>query len=123
MSENKIEGVPEGWELVRVGTPDEGELYIVSGGLVGVCESPRFAKNYVIVRKIEPPKPTYVPWTYETCPIGAVVTSKDEKQIMMITSKRETVAGQMGHHCSYSELLNKWQQLDGTPCGTVEVHE
>lgn len=64
MSVNKIVGVPEGWELVRIGAPAEGELYIHPGGGVDVCKPDRFwdrfGKNYAIVRKIEPPKPIEV---------------------------------------------------------------
>lgn len=60
MSVNKIVGVPEGWELVRIGAPAEGELYIHPGGGVDVCKGDRFAKNYAIVRKIEQPKPIEV---------------------------------------------------------------
>ena len=124
MSVNKIEGVPEGWEVVRVGALKEGESYIVPGGFVGVCESPRFAKNYVIVRKIEPPKPKYIPWTFDTCPIGCVIKRKDGlDHALMIVSKTDVSAGQMGGHYLYEALFRSWRQLDGTPCGTVEVHE
>jgi hypothetical protein len=54
----KIEGVPNGYELVRIGIPKEGELY-----LFGRCciaeeydESVHYNSVYAIVRKIEKPK-------------------------------------------------------------------
>lgn len=57
----KIEGVPDGWELVRIGVPNEGDWVIESDGehykantMFG-CVSP-------IIRKVEPPKPKYRPF-------------------------------------------------------------
>lgn len=117
---NKIEGLPEGWELVRIGTPVEGESYIVSGGCVGVCESVRFAKNYVIVRKIEPPKPKCIPWTYETCPVGSVVVNKTDDYKALVISAGLSSACFGVLDASYANLLDQYTQLDGTPCGTVE---
>jgi hypothetical protein len=118
---DKIEGVPDGWELVRIGTPIEGESYICSGGIVGVCESYRCAKNYVIVRKIEPPKPVYIPWTYETCPRGVWVRCNDNGSEMAISiiSYSGVTAGV--NYWNYDRLMERFTQLDGTPCGTIEV--
>jgi hypothetical protein len=117
----KIEGVPEGWELVRIGTPAAGETYLKYDLSTEVAAAGHTAKDFVIVRKIEPPKPVYVPWTFETVPLGVTVKPKDCKdEAMMITSKRSLAAGQMGHHWSYANLLKDWEQLDGTPCGTIE---
>ena len=125
MSLNKIEGVPEGWELVRIGTPVDGERYIASdGGVVFCMGMGQLAKNFLIIRKIEPPKPKYTPWTFDTCPIGCVIKRKDGlDHALMIVSKTDVSAGQMGGHYLYEALFRSWRQLDGTPCGTVEVQE
>ncbi len=52
----KIEGVPEGWELVRIGAPKKGDLYVGSGGDVASCPCDYHAECYALVRKIEKPK-------------------------------------------------------------------
>ena len=53
-----IEGIPEGWELVRVGKVKRGEFIVDNSGRA--CEYDGFhesqSSNYVIIRKIEKPK-------------------------------------------------------------------
>ena len=49
-----IEGIPEGWELVRVGEVKNGEFFILIDGSIGQHDSDkalRMNKNYVIIRK------------------------------------------------------------------------
>ena len=78
---NKIEGVPEGWELVGIRTVNLNHL-----GKVVECDVEHLLnKDYVIVRKIEPPKPTYIPWTFETCPLGVHVECLDARKKGMVT--------------------------------------
>lgn len=51
----KIEGVPEGYELVRIGRPKKGELYIMTTGEVIDCAGLiQSESGFAIVRKIEP---------------------------------------------------------------------
>ena len=123
MSANKIEGRPDGWKLVRIGSAYSGESALGPQGDIIFCKVPCWAsKNYVIIEKIEPPKPTYVPWTYETCPIGCVVRRKNGlENVSMVVAKTDISAGQAGCYYLYSQLFEHWEQLDGTPCGTVEV--
>jgi hypothetical protein len=52
----KIEGVPEGYELVRIGRPEKRELFIDSTGQVGTSNGLEVSYCFVIVRKIEKPK-------------------------------------------------------------------
>jgi hypothetical protein len=60
--QNKIEGVPEGWEIVRIGYPGLHDHFIEqSGGTLQVVKAAHYpASNYVIVRKIK----TYRPATH-----------------------------------------------------------
>jgi hypothetical protein len=52
-----VPGVPEGWELVRIGSPVYGEWYIDNQGVIRRCEFDKLVStNHVIVRKIEKPK-------------------------------------------------------------------
>lgn len=182
---NKIEGLLEGWELVRIGTPVDGERYIASdGGVVFCMGMGRSAKNYVIVRKIEPPKPLvieagkfyrlrngsiigpidqyrkgdwfkhcgsfswsergtscdgsdaldivaevpppeppkpkYIPWTYETCPVGCVVVDKTAAYKVLVIAAGRSIVWIGLISATYDTLLNDYTQLDGTPCGTIE---
>ena len=119
--EVKIEGVPEGWELVRIGRAKGGDWYLDGDNEPRVLEAHETIGGSAIIRKIEPPKPTYVPWTYETCPIGCVVECLDARKKGMITGASDDGARVNGPTYSYEQLLDNWQQLDGTPCGTVEV--
>jgi len=185
---DKIEGVPEGYELIKFGIVKEGDLFINDCGcvqsLVGVhwnslifrgvvrkieppkpliieagkwyrlrggdivgpikrCDYGRFiwtngyvtwtdkGSNYIgkqseadIVEEVpspEPPKPVYVPWTYETCPVGLLVKVRVGKQKGLITGVGGHGARVGATSSSYDCLLSDWIQLDGTPCGTVEV--
>jgi hypothetical protein len=52
----KIEGVPNGYELVRIGRPEEGELFIGGTGLVNTATGGESCFSFSIVRKIERPK-------------------------------------------------------------------
>ena len=52
----KIEGIPDGWELVRIGTPMLKEYYISMSGTICKCSIIPDGKAYVIIRKIEKPK-------------------------------------------------------------------
>ena len=54
----QIEGIPDGWEFVRVGRAKPGEFFLDNLG--GVCEYgcsyESASVNYIIIRKIEKPK-------------------------------------------------------------------
>lgn len=57
--ERMIEGIPDGWELVRVGMPAVGEYYIdVTGSIYKALDTtPTVLHWYVpVIRKIEKPK-------------------------------------------------------------------
>ena len=52
---NQIPGVPEGWELVRIGKPEIGEWFIDGlGGLHQAIDDGHF-RGCAIIRKIEKP--------------------------------------------------------------------
>jgi len=58
----KIAGIPDGWELDRIGTPVEGEFFVDALGRVSEVPKGLFlSKNYIIICKIEKPK-TYRPF-------------------------------------------------------------
>jgi len=52
----KIEGIPEGYEIVRIGRPEKRELFIDSTGQVGTSNGLEVSYCFAIVRKIEKPK-------------------------------------------------------------------
>jgi hypothetical protein len=56
MSQQKIEGIPDGWELVRIGKPEPGEWVVsISGDPIQFASETSF-DGYAIIRKIEKPK-------------------------------------------------------------------
>lgn len=56
----KIEGVPEGYEISRIGRPVQGETFIGGTGLVATATGGEVS-GYAILRKIGKPK-TYRPF-------------------------------------------------------------
>jgi hypothetical protein len=52
----KIEGLPEGYDIVRIGRPEKGELFIDGTGQVYKSNGKEAGFCYLIVRKIERPK-------------------------------------------------------------------
>jgi hypothetical protein len=51
-----IPGVPEGWELVRIGRPVKGEFFVRFGGVDECTHTEYMDDSSAIVRKIEKPK-------------------------------------------------------------------
>ena len=59
---SSIEGIPEGWELVRIGCPVPSVDWVLNQfGEPVLCSVGVSTKNYVVVRKVEKPK-TYRPF-------------------------------------------------------------
>ena len=57
----QIEGVPDGWELVRIGNPKKGDHYMNSTGTVMRAGQDRSCSNRPIIRKVQrwrPAKPS-----------------------------------------------------------------
>ena len=52
----KIEGVPEGYELVRIGRPEKGEHFLDGNNMPDQAEHDGLVMARPIVRKIERPK-------------------------------------------------------------------
>ena len=53
----KIEGLPEGFEIVRIGSPNKGEDFVIHAGEVMTSVVDFISDCYVIVRRIEEPSP------------------------------------------------------------------
>ena len=56
-AKSAVPGIPDGYRLVRVGTPEVGEYILSSCGGLQKIMSECFAKNYVVVEPVEPPAP------------------------------------------------------------------
>jgi hypothetical protein len=121
MSVNEIEGAPQGWEVVRVGKAKDGEWYLNGYHEPILCDGYETVGGCVIIRKIEPPKPVYIPWTFETCPVGALVKNKAATERGIITRVQRDGLCVGACWLNYQYVLDQFEQLDGTPCGTVEV--
>lgn len=63
------------------------------------------------------PEPQYRPWTFETCPLGLVLTRKGIRVQGQITGKDIVHLHVFGRHLPYGEVFEDWTQLDGTPAG------
>ena len=53
---SKIQGIPDGYELVRVGRPECGELFLTGDGKIAIASGQAVEVSYVILRRIEKPK-------------------------------------------------------------------
>ena len=103
-------GMPEGYEFVRVGFAKQGEFYLGSGD--ENCK--------VIVRKIDP-KPKYTLWTFETCALGTAVKAKTGSMLGIVSTTYGNGAMIGGNVWTWDEIFRDFTQLDGTPCGTIET--
>jgi hypothetical protein len=56
MKEQKIEGIPDGWELVRIGKPEVDEWVVSTEGKPFKWRVKSLFDGYAIIRKIEKPK-------------------------------------------------------------------
>lgn len=53
----KVEGIPEGWELIKFDYANDGDWYMTGGGVATVHLSPKPTQaKRLIIRKIEKPK-------------------------------------------------------------------
>ena len=123
---SKIEGIPEGWELVRIGRPMCGEFRVDAiGKPIAVTDNQICAMDCPIIRKIEKPK-QYRPFAnaaeaepfwdrklrYKSCPSA----------ILRISVLGETLIETGRDNYTYQEAFDMFECTDGTPFG-VEVTE
>ena len=127
---SSIEGIPEGWELVRVGKAMMGEHRLNDDGLIMKWDHAHrsAASNYPIVRKIEKPK-QYRPfanaaefkphrdrWLARTDENGLRVNGE-----FRLDGFDDTGIWLGSNHLSYKDALDRGGVFDdGTPFG-VEV--
>jgi len=120
----KIDGLPPGWEIVRIGKPKKGETCIDLTGMLFTWGADCHSNTYPIVRKLPELKPTYRPYK------DAAEFTPDRS--MWIKSKREDSHGERlkvtvyndSHVFFNSEIGESYQQLldgftfeNGEPCG------
>ena len=120
----KIEGVPEGYELVRVGIPKDGELFMHGrvGHIDKYDEGVFYNTVYPIVRKIDGPK-TYRPFA------NAEEFKPHRDRWCKIGDCESRVQNVAENRVFFRDMNFNWKQAyieitfdDGTPFG-VEVVE
>ena len=123
-----IEGIPEGWELVRVGCPTNGEFYLGMNGQPIICNLVFHGYAYIVIRKIERPK------QYRPFANAAEYEPHRDRWIRRSHTGRPGAKGcyrafaydewgvfDRGTKSSYEEMFSEGRQFDdGTPFG-VEV--
>ena len=128
-----IEGIPDGWELVRFDYAANGEQYLTSDGDVTNHTNARLSGiKRLIIRKIEKPK-RYRPFAnaaefephrdkwlvffdYEYSDLS------DQKSRVLVYGDDRFWIGEDGSVYDWNEAFKSWQFEDGTPFG-VEVTE
>jgi len=91
------------------------------GNLSWITGEATLLPDYVDFDGPAKPEPVYVPWTFETMPVGVKVRSKkvcDQKRVAFPRTSRCVNWG--GYEFSYEVLLNDYEQLDGSPCGQLK---
>jgi hypothetical protein len=99
-----IEGVPDGWELVRIGTPERGEHYL--DGVGGIVESeiedhPKV--SWPIIREVGP----VCTWQHGVFADGWIAEDQDGSQIWFAV-KPLSEGGSSG--CDW----NNWNNVEDT---------
>ena len=128
---SSIEGIPEGWELVRVGHPVLGvDTFLGDDGTIVFCSFNSARMNCVIIRKIEKPK------QYRAFANAAEFKPHRDRWIRRSHAGRPDAKGcyrafaydewgvfDRGSKFSYKEMFNEGRRFDdGSPFG-VEVTE
>ena len=125
-----IEGIPDGWELVRIGKPSINERYIGLAGLVINCVAIPSGEGYAIVRKIEKPR-QYRPFAnaaeFEPFRDRWIKRTYNGdlsgKGCFKFHAYDDIGVYDVGEHFSYQEMFDDGRQFDdGTPFG-IEVTE
>jgi hypothetical protein len=125
---NQIPGVPEGWELVRIGKPEIGEWFI--NGLDDLVQAIGDKHFYgcVILRKIEKPA-TYRPFkdAEEYLPHwGKPIHTKGSHGFDSVVSTGQVgvyiAAGSTIARYSMADAFKRFEFADGTPFG-VKIDE
>jgi hypothetical protein len=122
----QVEGIPEGWELVRIGCPSKGEFFVDSDGrpleCKGYCQTGM--NNHAIVRKIEKPK-QYRPFANaeefrpHRCRWVRHIAS-DSCSSVIGYNDRSVKFGTNKGYWDYEMAFETWVFDDGSPFG-VEV--
>jgi hypothetical protein len=69
-------------------------------------------------RSMDKPAPKYRPWTQlET--LGKIVREKGTTELCMVTKAEQGFCWVSGYHVMYCDLLERFEQPDGTPCGVL----
>ena len=119
-----IEGIPQGWELVRVGCPVPAVDWVVNQfGEPVLCSVGVSTKNYVVIRKIVKPK-TYRPFASKAEAMlswdAKVRRKADGSGVFRVVAIGETTVGIGFSLFSFQDAFNCYECNDGTPFG-VEV--
>ena len=118
-----IPGVPDGWELVRIGRPDKDEYYLDGNNEVNQAEYCIYVYR-PIVRKIEKPK-RYRPFenAEEFAPYRDAWFIREGAMCQICRYDDDGIwIGGTYHFVSFSECCRSLKFDDGTPFG-VEVTE
>ena len=120
----QIEGIPEGWELVRVGKVNTGEFRVDAEGKASAYNSIQSTSaNYVIIRKIETPKqwrPFANTAEAETMWDAKLQLKGCDATRLKVICLRETGCTIGPSWYTYQLAFEKFECIDGTPFG-VEV--
>jgi hypothetical protein len=119
----QIEGMPEGWELVRIGQPKPGDWFMdCLFGPKKCKDKPVYPKHFPIIRKVEKPK-RYRPFA------NAVEFAPHRDRWCKIGVCESRVLNVNQQHVYFRDMSFTWEQAfieiifeDGTPFG-VEVTE
>jgi hypothetical protein len=120
----QVEGIPEGWELVRIGCPEAGEFIVDSHGRPYVAALLFADKGCAIVRKIEKPK-QYRPFRSaeefrpQRCRWVRHIAS-DSCSSVIGYNDRSVKFGTNKGYWDYEMAFETWVFDDGSPFG-VEV--
>lgn len=118
---NKIEGIPEGWELVRIGQINPLEYWINCNGKIHQWEhATSTGKNFVIISKIEKPKqcrPFANAAEAEPFWDRKLRPKSGHAAILRIVVLGEARVGIGNSGYTYGEAFDLFECVDGTPFG------
>ena len=122
--------LPEGWRPLLLGEPEQKEdqcFVFQQWHDDPVCSTATPNDNKRRTRRPLPAEPKFIPWDFLTAPLTLRVKRKNSDDCAAIALlmpngfKIYYDANASGRVCTFAGLLSDFTQIDGEPCGRLEI--
>lgn len=121
------------WKQAYIGEATDRDDFLLGADLVAEGRTPNAGdkehvrKGYIFAQKLATEhgqvvpdiEPLAEPWTFETMPVAVKVRNKNTGELRLARPHDKTSAYVGGVQYPYLRMMEKFVQLDGSPCGVV----